>query len=210
MKNSSGPARAPVPKPFDFNSADKNSYMQMQLRVKNGSDTESDRELILVYEDMCRKTIAAITDVSITNDFGCIYSTGAFHDGSNERKMCKIQGAASRSELYLQQLAAIAGGQGLQVLETVSYFDDAFGVGKRKPKNDLTHQCSHDCHNSVCMNPDHITVRRGNENREQNFCRAFTVGGVKMTTCTHIPQCMLASSVVVPYTGGAPRKRKLE
>jgi len=187
----------------DFKTSEQ-SYVQCLYRVKTDRAKPADIDRIKSYESMCRATIKSVTVKSFENDFGCLHSSGAFHDSSQTRKMVKVHGSNSRQELYLQQLAVIAkGDQVAHVLEKKPSILDTIefnGISKKA----LTHECSHSCHDTVCMNPDHVLVRSRSENKSQNYCRAFMVGGKKFSTCSHNPQCMLAAVPIIPYTGGAP------
>ena len=189
----------------------KRDFIPACSNLYHGIGKENDEKTVERYIKRVNESLVRLRNSKRTNEFSCHLSDKAFHDGKKLHKRFKVaNNGGNRTEIYFQQGAVIATMtvEGLKsakaegrptILDTVEFTD---GVHHRKA--DITHECAHDCHVGECCNPAHVTVRPRQENKDQNFCRAFLVNGVKYTTCDHIPQCMLVAVPIQQYTGGAP------
>jgi len=190
----------------------KTDFIPSCRRLYEGIGNENDENIVKRYINRVNVSLTGLRNLKRSNEFSCHFSDKAFHDAKKLHKRFKVaNNGGNRTEIYFQQGAVIASmtvmglksakAEGLPtILDTVEFID---GVHHRK-KADITHECAHDCHVGECCNPAHVTVRPRQENKDQNFCRAFLVDGVKFTTCDHIPQCMLVAVPIQQYTGGAP------
>jgi len=190
----------------------KTDFLPAVNRVFNGVGTKNDELTADRYINRVRASLRGLRDPKRSNEFGCHLSAKAFHDKKNLHKRFKVaDNGGNRTEIYFQQGAVIASMSVLDlksakaegratILDTVEFTDKDF----HRTKADITHECAHDCHVGECGNPAHVTVRPRQENKDQNFCRAFMMDGVKFTTCCHTPQCMLVAVPIQRYSGGAP------
>ena len=134
---------------------------------------------------MVRETLAHYLDSSQTvavASTGCLLSK----KGTNKARgkgyaKAKLRGSGIRREFYLHHLVVLMKANGEEHIKLV-------GDGK--------HEVSHLCHQSTCINHDHIVVETKQQHKQRQACHGSTWVSCpccehSFSPCKHDPQCIL-------------------
>lgn len=127
---------------------------------------------------------------------GCLMvsKTGNKRDSEGVPKgYCKrrMGGAAGRANLFCHHIAFFSSAE----FDSFS-LDSAVGMAEVKKRLTANWEFSHLCHNTGCINPDHLTLESAQDNQARNMCNGWAFVECPQCSevfnpCKHWPQCIL-------------------